>query len=670
MSLDGMSVDQFPLGKVNADQERQLSAYLLNTFESLRSFWSPRHTFGQQIIDAIGGKFFTTEMKAEMTAQRKVPIEIAEGWPKFSAMVGISILSMKSGGILPQGEEDAPDAEFMQVVSKVIDNETGMKTLRAFAVRDAYATGCPQFIILDRPVRNLDGKTMAAYFPSWRSGFLDPLCRDFEKLSDCRNVGFQHLFSKADLLRRYPHRKAQIEEAFAGVSSLGDVQGTGLTAEERSTYFAAVETGRTEVETLGRIHLIELFSLVAQTRTLWVSPNSDQPEDLEGWDEQRVAQWRQANPEYQPIEMEVDVLWVSSVLMTGQVMENRPHWFQEGRYPLSCLVLQSHNDLPVTPLQYAMPNWKLQTIAKTEHIQSIRMATDGLTIVREGAIKNEEDLHWELTRPGGRVVAKRGFNPSDVLHRLPNQREQVAWADVYAEAQMTNDRLTVDRNLEGGAQSSQEAAKVVQLRVTQMQNKSAQAQMAVNAFARDIEDCKLKMLPKLVTEETAFRYIDESNGKGQPKKVVANQVVETDPLGDPIKVINRLDAAKYDVVEVETDDSPTGKEAELSSFVMIMQNILPSVPPEYWPVVLSQIPNSICQKIAREAKARAEAEAAAPQKPVTKVTATIPVDKLSFDPIAQKAAEYLGVLPQGLVPQAAAPTAAEQPAPQGEGAIA
>jgi hypothetical protein len=210
----------------------------------------------------------------------------------------------------------------------------------------------------------------------------------------------------------------------------------------------------------------------------------------------------------------------------------------------------------------------------------------------------------------------------------------------------------------------------VQLRVTQMQNKSAQAQMAINAFARDLEDCKLKMIPHVIgSEQKAFRFLDESNGKGKPKEVVVNQVVEEDMLGDPIKVINRLDGAKYDVVEVETDDSPTGREADLTAFVQIMQNVLPNTPPEFWPVVLGQIPNATCQKIAKAQKEAAEAAAKEPQKPQVKTTATLDMSKVSFDPTVREAAEYLGVLPPS---QAAPPAAAPPPETAGTdpGAIA
>lgn len=677
MGLQGLSFDQFPLGQIGPDEERKLAALALNKFEGMRSFWAPSVADGEKLIKAIEGSYFDDSMKAEMRAQHKVPIEIAEGWPKFSAMVGVSILSMKSGGFLPQGPEDAITAEHAQVISKTIDNQVDLRQKRADCVRDAYATGCPQFIVFDRPTRNLGGKIMEAYRPHWKAAFLDPLCRDTSTLSDCRELGFQHLFSREELIRRYPTRKKQIDSAFSGVGRLEDATGQGLTSEERATYFAAVRAGETEVQTLGRIHVVEIFSMLPTLGTVWVNAQTGDIVSLAHLQEEELARWNQENPGYSQVQAEVDMLWVTAVTMNGQVLENRHHWMQTGRFPVAVLALQWHNEKPISPLKFAVQNWKLQAIAHTERIHSIRLSSDGLTVMRDGAIKNEEDIHYELTRPGGRVVVKRGIPLGEAFFRVPNQREQTAWADLFAEAQLTNDRLTVDRNIEGGAQSSQEAAKVVQLRVSQMQNKSAMAQMAINAFARQCESVKLDMLPLLVTEEREFRYLDESNGRGEVKSITANQVTQRDPMGEPLVIANRLDVAKFDVVETETDDSPTGREAELTSFVAIMQNVLPNVPPEFWSTVLAKIPNSITQKIASDLKEREEAQASQPQKPPTKVTANIDASKLAFDPIAQAVAKFAGVLPEDAqvqtppsTPPAGAPPAPAEAAPTPQGATA
>ena len=674
MNLNGVSIEKLPLGEISPDDERKLSAFLLNLFEAHRRFWAPSQEIGQSVVDAIGGDLFTAAARAEMRMQKKAPIEIPEGWPKFQAMVGVAILSMKSGGIIPQRGEDAPNEEMMGIISKIIDNELNLQALREACVRDAYATGCPQFIIFDKPTKNLTGKTMDAFRPSWKAGFLDPLCRDTQGLSDCRSIAFQSLWTKDELLRKFPHRKPQIEDAFKGVSTFGENADTGLTSDQRTTLFTAVETGKTEVETLGRVSVNEIYSMVTQRVTVYSSPKSEKPivlqaEDGTAWDQERVNSWLQQNPDWKPIEMDVDILWVSSVLMTGQVMENRPHWFQEGRFPIACLVLQWHDDKPVTPLQFAKQNWQLQAIAKTEHIHSIRLSTDGLTLVREGAISNEADLTWELTRPGGMVIVKKGVSFDQALYRVPNGREQVAWRDAFMEAQLANERLTVDRNLEGGAQSSQESSKAIQLRVTQMQNKSVQAQRSVNAFARQITQIKLDMIPKLVTEEQAFRYIDETNGQRSIKEIVVNQT-ETDFLGDPLRIINNLDGAKYDVVEVDEDDSPTGREADINAFAFIMQNLLPGVAPEFYSDFLGQIPNPIAQKIAKKLKERMEAQANAPKQVDAKLTGTLDLSKVMYDPVAREAAVKAGFLDEQTAASLGAmqPGATAAPAPQPTGA--
>lgn len=671
MNLNGMNVSQFPMGKIGPDQERQLSALALTTYEMLRRFWLPLHERGQKVIDYIGGKFFDEETKAEMRLQKKTPIEIPEGYPKFAATVGASVLSMKSGGIIAKGPKGTPSAQMMDDVSHTIDDEVRMQNLRISAVRDAWATGCPQFILFDRPAKNLDGKTLSVVRPSWRQAFLDPLCRDTEQLSDCRVIGFQHLMTKEELTRRFPDRKAQIEDAFRGVTTIGSSNDIGLTVDQRATIMTAAQEGTTQVTSLGRVVLVELFSMVPQVVTVWASPDSEKPFcPPPDWSEERIQQWKAQNPSWKPVQVEVDILWVTSALLTGQVMDNRPHWFQTGKFPIACLTIAWHDEQPITPLWFATQNWKLIAIAKTEHLHSIRLSTDGLTLVREGAVVNGKDLVYELTRPGGIVTIKRGMSFEQALYRVPNQREQVAWADAFAEAQLANDRLTVDRNIEGGAQSSQESAKAIQQRVTLMQNKTATVQMAINAWGREITDIKLKMIPLLVTEEQAFRYIGIENGQKVEREVVLNEVVKRDFLGDPLEIINTTDGAKYDVVEIETDDSPTGREAELQTFANIMQNLLPGIAPEFYSDFLEKIPNSIAQSIAVALRKREEAAAAAPKGPEAKVSVTADVAKASFDPIVQEVLRNVGVLQSAPAPAEQATTQQGAPTAQPEGATA
>ena len=671
MNLNGMDVSQFPMGKVGPDEEKKLSSLALTTYEMLRRFWLPGHERGQKTVDLIGGKFFDDETKAEMRLQKKTPIEIPEGYPKFAATVGASILSMKSGGIVAKGPAGTPTAEMMGDISHVIDDEVRMQSLRIAAVRDAWATGCPQFILFDRPMKNLDGKTLSATRPAWRQGFLDPLCRDTETLSDCRVIGFQHLMTKEACLRRFPGRKAAIEDAFRGVTTVGSSNDIGLTVDQRATLLTATQEGATQVSSLGRVVLVELFSMVPQVVTVWMSPDSEKPFcPPPDWDEARIQQWQAQNPSWKPAQVEVDILWVTSVLLTGQVMDNRPHWFQEGKFPIACLVIAWHDEQPITPLWFATQNWKLLAIAKTDHLHSIRLSTDGLTLVREGAIANGKDLVYELTRPGGIVTVKRGTSFEQALFRVPNQREQVAWADVFAEAQMANDRLTVDRNLEGGAQSSQESAKVVQQRVSLMQNKTATAQIAINAWGREITDIKMKMIPRLVTEEQAFRYVGIENGAPVQKEIILNEVVKRDFLGDPLEIINKTDGAKYDVVEIETDDSPTGRDADLQMFANITQTLLPGIAPEFYADFLEKIPNSIAQSIARALRKREEAAAAAPKGPEAKVSVTADVSKASFDPLVQEVLRNVGVLQSTPAPAEQAAMQPGAPPAQPEGAIA
>ena len=132
-----------------------------------------------------------------------------------------------------------------------------------------------------------------------------------------------------------------------------------------------------------------------------------------------------------------------------------------------------------------------------------------------------------------------------------------------------------------------------------------------------------------------------------------NVPTDFDLVGQATRIMNRLDASEFDFVEALGDNSVTGRANELDAFAQVMQQVMPTVPPENWVTVLKEIPNAICQKIAAAVKQAAEAAAQNPTPPPTKVSWTGDVSKLGFDPVAQQIARLTGIMPEQPQPPAA-----------------
>ena len=628
-------IEDYPLGKASVEEERQVTSFLLQEFETWRQYWAPRVENGERVENAVAGKFFSSKALADMDSQGMVPIEIPELWPSFQAMLGMAYLGRKSVSAIPRTAGEALGVEGLNIMMQSVIEKIGLRQSEESAYNDGISTGFPQFVFFDKSWDPLSERHAEAEHAPWKFVLPDPYwTRD--DLQDCRGIFRIRLVTEDDCLERYPDRAEQIRKAFSGRSNPSALDSTNMSADQRSAVFSAVQMANADVLSTGRTHLLEYRTLVRRKAKVWASPKSDKVEILpKEWDDARKAAWVQAHPDYKEVEVPVKILWIATCLKSGELLENAPHWMQRGEYDCEVYVPQWHDHTPVGALEFAVDNAYMAALAKTTHLHSLRWATDQLKLFREGAFKNEEDVYTESSQPGGKLIVKKGVPMGEAFYQVPNQGAQQGWRDVYAEAQATNGRLTVDRNVEGGTQSSQESFKVCQGRVQQNQTKAAPYLSSWQRFTLRTFRKLFLVLQETVPEGTAFRWMKEEGGQQQAQEVVVNQP-QTDAYGDLLGLLNDLSASEFDFVEGQTDDSVTGQQHELVEFSAVMESILPKVPPDQWPVVLGQIPNGLTKRIAAELNKRIEASSNAPTKLDGKVNVTVDASKLAMDPIAQQ----------------------------------
>ena len=390
------------------------------------------------------------------------------------------------------------------------------------------------------------------------------------------------------------------------------------------------------------------------------------------WDDARIEEWKAANPDATKVTGDARIHWVTSVLATGQLLDNRPHWFQDQRFNCEVLNLMMIDGKPVSVLGFAAANWHLAAIAKTEHIHQLRLDNGNPLVMQEGSIVNAQNVEYEVSRPRGKIIVKQGKDVRSAITRLDANRSTQAWSELYAETRETNDRLTVDSNVEGGSQSSQESSKVVMARVNQQSNKYSRIYENANNFYLRLDKLIIRAAQRLIKNDyMVMNWIDP---KTQENKQVEVNVPDPNDINtmmgeEPSTFLNRLDLTDYDVVMAEADNSTTGKAAELSEFVQIMQVVGQSVPPEYQGEALSQVPNQICRMIGEQIKQAKQAAQQAPPPPPPKVSATFDMSKLAFNPTMQDAAQQLVGLKPPSPPAPTAPAAQpgmEAPQPQGD----
>ena len=585
------------LGSMTYEQEQALYQKNMALWQYCQDFWAPAVELGEKSYDRLFGNFFSAAEKSEMALQDKVPIEIPEGMPKLQAMVGMMELSRKDGVIVAQGPEDAPSAEVANIILKTIERSTALKSQETDAFKAGIITGMPQVAFFDLPRDIMSGRVLDANVENWKAVYIDPNFRR-QDLSDADFIIRVRLVSKDQAISIAPDRAEEIDGEFAHLPILGGGYGAAITSEDRPDIYEWRTNSANLYNRTGRVYLIERQHLIRTSTKLMVSPNATEAEYIpSSWSPERVQQWKAEHPDYEEVEMPVRVLWVTTCLASGLLLKHEPHWYQEGEYAAECYVPQFLNEKPVGWFQFANMNLKVGAIAKTEHIHSIRLATNGPVAIQEGTLANESDVTNELARPDGRIITKRGVSAGEAIQRIERNNSKQDWELLYNETMLTNDRLLVDRNVEGGAQSSQESAKVVQARVTQTLNKQAVYLQNLHQFILRNRRKILKMLPYVMTTEQVIRYVDEKNGT--TVEVEVNKPTGYDWTGAATQIANNISAAEYDYVEAETDTSVTGRLNELVAFQEMMQAGA-AVPPDLWPSFIACLPNSIAQKFSAE----------------------------------------------------------------------
>lgn len=649
--MKAFRLQDYPLGKASPEEEKKVVAWAMARYESWRSWWSSRIDEGKRLQDAVAGwNIFSPDELAQMQKDRKVPIQIPELWPKFQAILGMAMLGKKSPEMVPVGNEDSISAFAADVILSNETRKASMGEAEEKAIREGIITGYPQVIFFDKADRG-SRKRIDVVKSSWASAILDPMWRETD-LTDCTGIFWSKPVTKEMAENRYPLRKNEIEKGFQGTEN-DFSEDMGFNSADRSRLFTAMKIADAEYEKTGRMQLIEFRTMIHMNVPVWYNPETDCVETRPAeWDDQRWQSWLQENPGYQEVKQNAKLLWLTTFLANGTLLENRPHWFQTGEYDCSVYVPQWHDELPVGVMEFASANAYMAALVQTERVHSLRLANDQLTITTEGAFKNEKDVPSELSRPGGRLIKNRNVPMQEAIQFPPNRPMSNGWGELYAEAQMANDRLTVSPNVEGGTQSSQESAKAFTARVQQSTTKAAPYLNAWQQFTMRNRMIFWMMLQQTMTEYEVIRYFKD-DAENKTVEISVNEPAEYDMLGQATRIMNRLDASEFDFVEALGDNSVTGRAAELDAFAQVMRDVMPTVPPENWVDVLKEIPNAICQKIAIEVRKKAELAAQNPTPPPTKVSWSGDISKLGFDPLAQQIAKLTGVLPEQSQPPAA-----------------
>lgn len=603
----------------------------LRYFRSDVAALQPEIEAGHLRYDVTMGNIFTPEEIEEIENADKVPIQTAEGISKVNAIVGMLRDAARDGIVVGSGPEDAAGAEFRErILKEDISPTNDLAGKKMQVAKDVVVTSIPTFLWIE-PFDPLDPikEGISIEYCSWDSTVPDANWRDpkYRDMRWNRRIKQMDIDSIKD---RWPYAG----KLFEGQESINR-----STYDQRNNEFMDARNGIAK-SVNGLFNVIEEVGFVRVPTTVLHYPDGNVevlPEHLDEATVQSIIQQYGAEVSHE----DERILWSTIYTSNGFLLDYGPHWYQTGEYPFEALVPPMMNGKWVGVMQFALDTIKASAYAETEHVHSLRTINNNTTVGTSGAIENVEEMKREKMTAGGHIKLAEGQNIGS-FQFIENRREQTAFSEWRRESLDQLSRLTVERNVEGGAQSSQESAKAIGARVQQNLVKMAEMFYAYQRFSIAIERKIIKALPLAYPKYKVFRLFSEKNGL---QEMEANKPAGFDIDGNVTELYNNLSGGEFDYMIKQADESVTGADIQREQVLEFISKY-GNTPPEYMVPFAKNYPSVAVQKIGMDIEAQEKAKAEAPPPaPQTKLNATLDLSILGAQ-VAFDAAKQAGIIPQ------------------------
>lgn len=629
-------LDESEKGKVVSEVRRNVDADVQSQADQIRK--------GKHCYAYINGDIYTDEEKAEIEDAEKVPVQATEGVVKLSSMMGHIMDSSREGIVVGNGPEDAADAEIRQSILKDdIAQNSGLERIRFQVYQDVLVTGVPTWAFLEntdafdcaKPGLSISYAPWDSVIPngSWRDSNL----RGLSRLTRVKQMTYEELAEVFFDGQSVPEIK-QYEQVMSKVADRDTIASDFLMARNGANTTSA---GLVNVmETLEMAYTDIPASVGSDPNDIIHLPLHLSPEEIQAHAQETGRQI---------VTVRDKVLWSTIWTNSGLLLDHGPHWFQAGVWPAACYVPSSMDGKWCGIFEFTLDTLKTLSYLYTEQLQGVRTVTNNVVTMLKGAVSDPTEAARQLRKAGGVIELEEGYS-RDALGFLQNQRESGAFHQAIETTKDILDRLTVERNFEGGAQASQESSKAIGARLNAGLSKLGYFLQGAKEFDRQIMRAALLAIPYAYPDYRAVRMFDKQNGA--MKEVGVNEPAELDWMGNVTKSINRLDSGTWDYIFTETDNSVSGREQTRAIFVEFMKNF-GNMPPEQLETIALSYPNSDVQAMGkRMAEAREAAQKAPPPPPPAKINATLDLAALGSQAIMQ-IAQNANLLPPPPAPQQA-----------------
>ncbi len=561
--------------------------------EKVRSLATKKILHFQKMIDANsfyfsrGKRFFNmfqgnilTDIQRETyeTVEEKIVIEPPIMKAPIRSLVGQTIKSRRSGQIITEGgnfDEESGSTEEIETVNIILKDmeiKTGEKYKIRDAIHDCYVSCYANCLYFDKrnPNEPGEGKYTLKHLP-WNSVVFGPIKIQETDGSDIREMMWFEPRTQADLEENFPEMKSQIRSHLHDnknkdnylLSSLLEWEGD-YSAEYRDQLFDVVDNAVSSVNSPnGYIPVVQHLFPIKRKEEVWLHKWDDTKFEVRPpeWSDERWSKWIEENQQnyFGPAERVVVTLWVTVFTLTGLVLSNKKHWFQEnGRLPASFWIADIINGRFSGPVGDMADDCLANCIGEIEYLDDLRKGSGSLIAIKEGTVTNVEDLPTEVSKATGFAFINKDFQGGagdaiQELKRTPNEHWKV-WAEQRKGAMAEITRLNETMQ---GATAPRQAAIAKDVEITQALIVNAIYIDNVNRCWEYHQNLKCLLIPYGYNEWDVIEVKDDESG--DELKTEVNKPVGWDNEGNVTHVENDLTAHRYRWKLNPVDDSPSAK---------------------------------------------------------------------------------------------------------------
>lgn len=588
--------EKYSLEKLKIKSEEWIRLWTKNLlfYDAYSRFWKTRLETAKKCMNYMRGEIFTYGQRTKLTdVQKKIPVETREMNSVITSLAD-QIKKMVQSSMVTMEDESPPEnaaaPEVVNVVLRWLLNKLKVERKKNKALKQGLTVGYPQWIWFDmrRAVGEITAFLEASLLP-WDSTLCTPYFEeeDGSDIDDIIRVAFK---TKHELLEQYPDRKDALEEHEGAlkndpgyIKQLLQTEDANTADERKSILFNMLQTSRFD-SMQGYYFVAERVFCVEKPQTVHIKQGTENEEDdvvllPPDWNKKRKEEWLAAHPEYDVSDTRpVKTLWVTCIDTTGFIWENGEHWYQnDGELPGKCYIPDMIDREPIGAGEPMLPYILGISVSKTEGLDQVRKGTGTITFIEEGAVKNPKHLNRELSKSNGVVIirkkAKSGMKAVHQEKRTPNttfldyeerEREQMKAVHNVNESVMgrthpRQSKIAKEKEIEQG-----------------MAPQSSYIENYSN-FDLDLTQLLCNMMPYCLTENQIIEVKDEYGEKdlvdpstGQPPEV---NVPGFDYSGQASIVANDLTSAKYRIIPVPSEDTPTSRERDLREFVELLEAV-------------------------------------------------------------------------------------------------